>query len=248
MNLVVNAADAMPNGGHLSISAENLYIDQEIQQINCHAKVGNYIVITVRDTGIGMSPEIVERIFEPFFTTKDFGKGTGLGLSTVQGIIKSHKGFINVDSKVGKGSKFQVFLPSINQEISILKSDDHKMYQGRGEVILLVDDEAQIIEVTKTILESYNYQIITARNGKEAIDVYIQNQDKIKLVLMDIMMPEMDGNTAIYKLKEINPQVQIIACSGRNIEPDNEAQVAAILLKPYSNQELLEKLNFVLCL
>ncbi|WP_347238711.1 PAS domain S-box protein [Anabaena sp. FACHB-1391] len=248
MNLVVNAADAMPNGGHLSISAQNLYIDEEIQQINCHAKGGNYIVITVTDTGIGMSPEILERIFEPFFTTKDFGKGTGLGLSTVQGIIKSHKGFINVDSKVGKGSKFQVFLPSINQEISLLKSDDHKMYQGRGELILLVDDEAQIIEVTKTILENYNYQIITARNGKEAIDIYTQNQDKIKLVLMDIMMPEMDGNAAICKLKEINPQVQIIACSGRNIEPDNEAQVAAILLKPYSNQELLEKLNLVLCL
>ncbi|OBQ38555.1 MAG: histidine kinase [Anabaena sp. CRKS33] len=248
MNLVVNAADAMPNGGHLSISAENLYIDENIRQINCHAKVGNYIVITVRDTGTGMSPEIVERIFEPFFTTKDFGKGTGLGLSTVQGIIKSHKGFINVDSKVGKGSKFQIFLPSLNQEISLLKSDDNKMYQGRGEVILLVDDEAQIIEVTKTILENYNYQIITARNGKEAIDIYTQNQDEIKLVLMDIMMPEMDGNAAICKLKEINPQVKIIACSGRNIEPDNEAQVAAILLKPYSNQELLEKLNFVLCL
>ena len=248
MNLVVNAADAMPNGGYLSISAENLYIDEDIRQINCHAKVGNYIVITVRDTGTGMSPEIVERIFEPFFTTKDFGKGTGLGLSTVQGIIKSHKGFINVDSKLGKGSKFQVFLPSLNQEISLLKSDDNKMYQGRGEVILLVDDEAQIIEVTKTILENYNYQIITAKNGKEAIDIYTQNQDKIKLVLMDIMMPEMDGNAAICKLKEINPQVKIIACSGRNIEPDNEAQVAAILLKPYSNQELLEKLNFVLCL
>jgi PAS domain S-box-containing protein len=248
MNLVVNAADAMPNGGHLSISAENLYIDENIRQINCHAKVGNYIVITVRDTGTGMSPEIVERIFEPFFTTKDFGKGTGLGLSTVQGIIKSHKGFINVDSKVGKGSKFQIFLPSLNQEISLLKSDDNKMYQGRGELILLVDDEAQIIEVTKTILENYNYQIITARNGKEAIDIYTQNQDEIKLVLMDIMMPEMDGNAAICKLKEINPQVKIIACSGRNIEPDNEAQVAAILLKPYSNQELLEKLNFVLCL
>jgi PAS domain S-box-containing protein len=248
MNLVVNAADAMPNGGHLSISAENLYIDENIRQINCHAKVGNYIVITVRDTGTGMSPEIVEKIFEPFFTTKDFGKGTGLGLSTVQGIIKSHKGFINVDSKVGKGSKFQIFLPSLNQEISLLKSDDNKMYQGRGEVILLVDDEAQIIEVTKTILENYNYQIITARNGKEAIDIYTQNQDEIKLVLMDIMMPEMDGNAAICKLKEINPQVKIIACSGRNIEPDNEAQVAAILLKPYSNQELLEKLNFVLCL
>jgi len=248
MNLVVNAADAMPNGGHLSISAENLYIDENIRQINCHAKVGNYIVITVRDTGTGMSPEIVEKIFEPFFTTKDFGKGTGLGLSTVQGIIKSHKGFINVDSKVGKGSKFQIFLPSLNQEISLLKSDDNKMYQGRGELILLVDDEAQIIEVTKTILENYNYQIITARNGKEAIDIYTQNQDEIKLVLMDIMMPEMDGNAAICKLKEINPQVKIIACSGRNIEPDNEAQVAAILLKPYSNQELLEKLNFVLCL
>ena len=248
MNLVVNAADAMPNGGHLSISAENLYINEEMRQINCDAKGGNYIVITVRDTGIGMSPEIVERIFEPFFTTKDFGKGTGLGLSTVQGIIKSHKGFINVDSQVGKGSKFQIFLPSINQKISLLKSDDHKMYEGRGELILLVDDEAQIIEVTKTILETYNYQILTARNGKEAIDIYTQNQDKIKLVLMDIMMPEMDGNAAICKLKEINPQVRIIASSGRNIEPHNEAQVAAILLKPYSNQELLEKLNSVLCL
>ncbi len=248
MNLVVNAADAMPNGGYLSISAENLYIDEDIRHINCHAKVGNYIVITVRDTGTGMSPEIVERIFEPFFTTKDFGKGTGLGLSTVQGIIKSHKGFINVDSKVGKGSKFQVFLPSLNQEISLLKSDDNKMYQGRGELILLVDDEAQIIEVTKTILENYNYQIITAKNGQEAIDIYTENQEEIKLVLMDIMMPEMDGNAAICKLKEINPQVKIIACSGRNIEADNEAQVAAILLKPYSNQELLKKLNFVLCL
>ncbi|MFM6202110.1 MAG: ATP-binding protein, partial [Dolichospermum sp.] len=174
-NLVVNAADAMPNGGHLSISAENLYIDEEIRQVNSHAKFGNYIVITVRDTGIGMSPEIVAKIFEPFFTTKDFGKGTGLGLSTVQGIIKSHKGFINVDSRVGKGSKFQVFLPSINQEISLLKSDDNQMYQGRGELILLVDDEAQIIEVTKTILENYNYQIITAKNGQEAIDIYSLN-------------------------------------------------------------------------
>lgn len=248
INLVVNAADAMSNGGYISISTENLYINEEMRQINSDAKVGNYIVITVRDTGIGMSPEIVERIFEPFFTTKDFGKGTGLGLSIVQGIIKSHKGFINVDSQVGQGSKFQLFLPSINQEVSLLESGDDKMYSGQGDLILLVDDEKQIREVTKTILETYNYQILTAKNGKEAIDIYTQNQDKIKLVLMDIMMPEMDGNAAICKLKEINPQVKIIACSGRNIEPDNEAQVAAILLKPYSNQELLEKLNFVLCL
>ena len=131
INLVVNAADAMPDGGCLSVSTENLYLDEEMIQINHHATVGNYIVITVRDTGTGMSPEILERIFEPFFTTKDFGKGTGLGLSTVLGIIKSHKGFINVESQIGLGSVFQIFLPSVNQEVSPLESDHQEISQGQ---------------------------------------------------------------------------------------------------------------------
>ena len=250
MNLIVNAGDAMPNGGNLSISTENLYINEEMMRRNCDVQIGNYIVITVRDTGTGMAPKTLERIFEPFFTTKDFGKGTGLGLSTVLGIIKSHKGCINVNSKVGQGSTFQIFLPSVNQKIIPVDTDNQAIHQGQGELILLVDDEEAIREVTKAVLESYTYQSITAKNGMEAITIYAQYQDQIKVVLMDMMMPEMDGNTAIRTLKTINPQVKIIACSGRNIqhllEGNDETQVTGILLKPYSNEELLEKLHFAL--
>ncbi len=250
MNLIVNAGHAMPNGGNLSISTKNLYINEEMMRRNCDIQIGNYIVITVRDTGTGMPPETLERIFEPFFTTKDFGKGTGLGLSTALGIIKSHKGYINVDSKVGHGSTFQIFLPSVNQKIIPINTDNQAIYKGRGEVILLVDDEEAIREVTKAILESYNYQSITAKNGMEAIMIYAQYQDHIKVVLMDMMMPEMDGITAIRTLKTINPQVKIIACSGRNVqhilEGNDETQVTGILSKPYCHEELLEKLHFAL--
>ena len=250
INLVVNAGHAMPNGGNLSIFAENLYISEEMSRINHYAGVGNYIVITVEDTGMGMPPEILERIFEPFFTTKDIGKGTGLGLSMVLGTIKHHKGFINVDSEVGKGSKFKVFLPSVNQEVVPLEPDFEEMCPGRGELILVVDDEAEVLEVTKNILETYNYQTITAKNGMEAIAIYARHENQIKAVLMDMMMPEMDGNSAISNLRKINPQVKIIACSGRNIqnmlEPSHENQVPAILSKPYTNQELLATLSCVL--
>ncbi|MTJ15415.1 response regulator, partial [Dolichospermum sp. UHCC 0299] len=167
----------------------------------------------------------------------------------VLGIIKSHKGFINVESQIGLGSVFQIFLPSVNQEVSPLESDHQEISQGQGELILVVDDEAHIREVTTTILEAYNYQVLTAKNGVEAINTYNQYRDQIRVVLMDIMMPGMNGNSAICKLKEINPQVLIIACSGCNIEnmlePNNESQVTAILSKPYTNEELLAKLNFV---
>jgi CheY-like chemotaxis protein len=240
----------MPHGGHLSISTENLYLNEEMSQINHDVTVGNYIVITVEDTGTGMSPKILERVFDPFFTTKDIGEGTGLGLSTVLGTIKSHKGFIHVDSEVGKGSKFKIFLPSVNQEIISLEPDCGKLCPGQGELILVVDDEPQVLEVTKTILENYNYQTITAKNGMEAIAIYARYQNQIRVVLMDMMMPEMDGNSAICNLKKINPEVPIIACSGYNIQnmlkANHENQVLAILSKPYTNQELLSTLNWVL--
>ncbi|MFM7364340.1 MAG: PAS domain S-box protein [Cuspidothrix sp.] len=250
MNLVVNAGDAMPNGGNLYIYTENLYISEEMVKINCDAQIGNYIVITVRDTGMGMSSSTLERIFEPFFTTKDFGKGTGLGLSTALGIIKSHQGFINVDSKLGKGSTFQIFLPAVNQEPMASEFPHLEMSQGQKELILLVDDEETILEVTRSILENYNYKTMTAKNGKEAIALYAQYQDQIKVVLMDMMMPEMDGISAIRRLKKINPQIKIIACSGHNMQNlpviNDQNQVAEILLKPYTHQELLDKLHFVL--
>ncbi|MFK0732939.1 MAG: PAS domain S-box protein [Gloeotrichia echinulata GP01] len=246
MNLVVNARDAMPEGGNLSILAENKFIDQAYAKMNINAKVGDYIVITVADTGIGMPPEILERIFEPFFTTKDVGAGTGLGLATVLGIIKSHDGFVNVTTKVGKGSEFQLFLPDA-EATQDPDTEDSELPKGNGELILIVDDESEIRQITKIILENNNYRTIIAKNGIEAIALYAQYKHQISAVLMDMMMPEMDGITAIRTLQKMNPQVQIIASSGLNptesLAEFGGTNVQAVLTKPYTAKDLLNKLQ-----
>ncbi|MBE9005710.1 PAS domain-containing protein [Fortiea sp. LEGE XX443] len=249
MNLVVNARDAMPDGGTIKISAENKAIDEAYAKMNLDAQVGNYIMITIADTGIGMAPEILAKIFEPFFTTKEISTGTGLGLSTVLGIIKSHGGFINVSSKVGKGSKFKLFLPAIESS-QALTVENLAVPLGEGELILVVDDEAQILEIATIVLENYNYKILTASNGIEAIALYAQYKQQIKVVLMDMMMPEMDGITAIRTLQKMNPQVQIIACSGLNphegLAEIANANVQLVLPKPFTAQDLLNSLQHVL--
>ncbi len=209
MNLVVNARDAMPEGGILKITVENVVIDQ-----NIHAQPGSYIAISVMDTGIGIPPEIQERIFEPFFTTKDLGKGTGLGLSTTLGIIKNHRGFVSVDSEIGKGTQFKVYFPAVRERTQAIHSPALEAPIGNGELILIVDDEAGIREITKSSLEKYNYRVLTASNGVEAVTIYAQYQQQISVVLLDMMMPEMDGAIAIRKLKKINPHVKIIVISG----------------------------------
>ncbi len=246
MNLVVNARDALPDGGNINISVENKFIDEAYTRMNIDAKVGHYIVISVADNGIGIPPEILDRIFEPFFTTKGVNTGTGLGLSTALGIIKSHDGFIKVSTNVGKGSKFDLFLPAVEatQAFSIEELD---LLPGQGELILVVDDEAQIREIATIILENHNYKILTASNGIEAIALYAQHKHQVNAVLMDIMMPEMDGITAIRTLKKMNQQVQIIACSGLNsmevFAQATDANVQAVLSKPYTARELLNTLH-----
>ncbi|AFY41045.1 PAS domain S-box protein [Nostoc sp. PCC 7107] len=249
MNLVVNARDAMPDGGKIAISAENRLIDEAYAQMNLDAQAGHYIELTVADNGMGMSPEILDRIFEPFFTTKDMGTGTGLGLSTVLGIIKSHGGFINVSSKVGKGTKFKLFLPAIEGR-QVIKSENLVVPLGEGELILVVDDEAKILEIATIVLENYNYKILTASNGIEAIALYAQHKHQIKAVLMDMIMPEMDGMTAIRTLQKMNPQVQIIACSGfnhqENLTEVVNANIQLVLPKPFTAQDLLNSLQHVL--
>ncbi|MDM9380611.1 response regulator [Chlorogloeopsis sp. ULAP01] len=248
MNLVVNARDAMPNGGTLSISAENIYIDEHYARMNLDASVGPHIQITIADTGAGMPPEIVDRIFEPFFTTKEVGKGTGLGLSTVRGIIKSHGGFVIVHSKVGKGTEFKVFLPAVEATATLL-GEDLELLKGNRELVLVVDDEAQILETTKISLETYNYKVLTASDGIEAIALYAQYQDEISLVLVDMMMPSMDGATTIRALQKINPLVKIIAVSG--LAPSDRlagfAAVKSFIAKPYTTRELLQNLHNILC-
>ena len=249
MNLCVNARDAMADGGTLSISAENVLIDENYTRMNLEAKEGLYTLITVADTGIGIPGEILDRIFEPFFTTKDVGQGTGLGLSTVLGIIKSHGGFVNVYSEVGNGTSFQVYLPAV-EGMETLSPEDLPPQRGHGELILVVDDEVAIQEITRTSLEAHNYKILVASDGIEAIAVYAQNRDKISAVLMDIMLPLLDGLTAIRTLQKINPEVRIIASSG--LMSDNKLSVIAatgvstFLSKPYTVNELLLSLQKIL--
>ncbi|PSB27724.1 hybrid sensor histidine kinase/response regulator [Chlorogloea sp. CCALA 695] len=249
MNLCVNARDAMPNGGTLSISAENLFIDTHYAQMYLEAQAGNYIVITISDTGMGITPENLERIFEPFFTTKEFGEGTGLGLSTVMGIVKNHGGFVDVTSQVGKGTQFHVFLPAVSVTPSP-PADELGPPKGHGELILVVDDEDPIREITRIMLENFNHQVNTASNGNEALALYGQQKSDIKVVLMDMMMPSMDGATTIHTMQKINPQVKIIAVSGL-ASNDKVVEAAgfgskAFLSKPYTAQELLKTINEVL--
>ncbi|OKH51753.1 hybrid sensor histidine kinase/response regulator [Calothrix sp. HK-06] len=249
MNLVVNARDAMLQGGILSIYAENLYIDEQYAQMNVEAKVGNYIMLTVSDTGVGISNEILQRMFEPFFTTKEVGKGTGLGLSTVIGIIKNHGGFVNVYSEVGLGAQFKVYLPAVEGAMS-QQVEDLEQPKGDEELVLVVDDEVSIREITKISLEMSNYKVLTASDGIEAIALYAQHKADISAVLMDMMMPEMDGLTTIRTLQKINSQVKIIATSGlasteRMAEAANVG-AKAFLSKPYTAVELLKTLSSIL--
>jgi PAS domain S-box-containing protein len=249
MNLCVNARDAMPNGGTLTICAENIWIDEHYAKLNIDAKVGSYIVLTIADTGMGIPAEIIDRIFEPFFTTKELGKGTGLGLSTVMGIIKSHGGFINVYSEVGKGTEFKVYLPALeaqeNQQI-----EPSQIAKGSGELILVVDDEFAIRNITKTLLETHGYKVISASDGQQAIATYKQIKEKISLVLLDIMMPNMDGSCTINELQKINPNLEIIAMSGLTINAVNaeaaSQQVKGFLSKPFTTEELLISIQTVL--
>ena len=251
MNLCVNARDAMPDGGILHICAENLLIDEDYAHINIDAKVGPYITITVSDTGTGIPPGILERIFEPFFTTKEHGKGTGLGLSTALGIVKSHGGFMTVYSEVGKGTAFKVYLPAITTTETLkAQQHQHELPAGHGELILVVDDEEQIREMTKKTLETHGYKVITANDGKEAIALYAQKRDEIQLVLMDMMMPVMDGSVSIRELHKANPEVKIITVSGltekEKIENVDDVQVQAFLMKPYTAEKLLKTIREVL--
>jgi PAS domain S-box-containing protein len=249
LNFCVNARDAMPNGGTLMIAAENRVIDETYVRMNLDAKVGAYVVVTISDTGMGIPPEHLDRIFEPFFTTKALGEGTGLGLSTVMGVIANHGGFVTVSSEVGQGTEFQVFLP-VAADTTILPKAASALPSGRGELILIVDDEANIREMLQITLESYNYRTIVANNGIEAIAAYTTHQDDIKAVVLDIMMPLMDGTSTIEALQQFNAnrQVKIIACSGLVTSTSLRQMVGvkAFLAKPFTAEDLLKTLDRVL--
>ncbi len=252
LNLCVNARDAMPHGGDLTVGVENCVLDEQYAAMNIEAEPGRYVKISVTDSGTGIPPGILERIFDPFFTTKELGKGTGLGLSTVMTIVKSHEGFINVYSEPGKGTTFRVYLPAMesSSEARTRQTQSLSPPRGHGETILVVDDEASILTITSETLQTFGYRVLTATDGAEAVAIYSEHKNEIAVVLTDMMMPVMDGTAAIHALMKINPAIRIIAASGLDANDGkanaSEAGVKHFLMKPYTAATLLKTMRATL--
>ncbi len=252
LNLCVNARDAMPDGGTLAIGAEDLILDEKRSALNAEAKPGRYVKVSVTDSGQGIPREIVDKIFEPFFTTKEMNKGTGLGLSTVLAIVKSHGGIVDVRSELGKGSTFDVYLPAMETPSETLREQTREVSppRGSGETILVVDDEASILSVSRQTLLGFGYRVLTATNGAEAIATYVKRRSEIAVVLTDMMMPIMDGSALIQALLQINPEIKILRTSGVSTSwkgrSPSEAGVRHFLTKPYTATALLDALREIL--
>ena len=251
MNLAVNARDAMPNGGLLRLSAENVWVDENLVRLLPAARTGPFVLLQVSDTGQGIAPENLERIFDPFFSTKDPDKGTGLGLSTAMGIIKSHKGFIQVESQLNAGSKFKVFLPAVAAVESCLETGSApELLRGQGQTILVVDDEESVRTVTQRTLERYGYQVMTASDGAEAVALFAQDPTRIDLVLTDLMMPFMDGTATIRALRRMKPNVRLVVASGlasqARVGEVQHLDVQAVLRKPFNAETLLTTVHKIL--
>ena len=251
LNLCVNARDAMPAGGELTMTAENIMVETRLPVMDPDTKPGPHVVIKVTDTGTGIPPAIREKIFDPFFTTKEAGQGTGLGLSTTLGIVKSHGGFVKVDSEPGQGSTFEVWLPAeLGKELATPQVEEARLPRGNGERILVVDDEASLRALTRQTLEAYGYVVLTAANGGDALAIYSRHKDGIDVVLTDMMMPVMDGVALTLAVRKMNPVVRVLATSGLS---DKEHQSKALgagarlfLPKPYNAEMLLNSLAEIL--
>jgi len=213
MNLCLNACDAMPDGGTLTLETRNVTLDEEWAQTIIGARPGRYVRLSVSDAGCGMSPEVQARLFEPFFTTKEVGQGTGLGLSVVYGIVKGHGGFINVYSQEGRGSTFHVYLPAIEEAVEKREVEGLELPTGT-ETILVVDDEEAVWALGQSVLESCGYSVLMAEDGLQALEVYRAHQGEIGLVVLDVVMPRMGGMECLRRLREMNPSVKVLISTG----------------------------------
>jgi CheY-like chemotaxis protein len=253
LNLCLNARDAMPDGGKLSLSGKNVELGNEEVRGHSPVQAGPFIALTVRDNGHGIPPEHIGQIFDPFFTTKVREKATGLGLSTAHGIVRSHGGFVTVKSAPGSGATFTVLLPAAPGFIAPVEKPAAPVARGRGELILVVDDEPMITDTLQMMLELGGYQAITAANGTEALAAFQSRQGELKLVLTDFMMPGMNGAALIHALHAHDPALKFILFTGL-LEPEQRSQLEAdgvncMLSKPCEEQKLLraiaEQLNKV---
>jgi two-component system cell cycle sensor histidine kinase/response regulator CckA len=248
MNLYVNAWQAMPGGGELYLETENVLLDDE-QAFSYTVQPGKYVKITVTDTGTGMDEKTRERIFDPFFTTKEMGRGTGLGLATVYGIIKGHKGMINVYSEPGHGTTFSIYLPASEKEVVKKQAATGTIARGT-ETILLVDDEKMVVEVTRELLESLGYRVYVAGSGQEAVAVYLERRKEIALVILDMIMPGISGGETFDRLREINPDIRVLLSSGYSINGEARTIMdrgcSGFLQKPFQLEKLSRKVREVL--
>ncbi len=246
LNICLNARDAMIGGGQLTLRADLLEVDEHYAALDRGEVAGRYVRIEIGDTGTGIPPNLVERVFEPFFTTKAPGQGTGLGLSTAMGIIRGHGGFITVDSEVGKGSCFRIHLPALDDASSVEhpnRNTNVPAQRGNGELILVVDDESSVLDITRRTLESFGYQVITAEDGAVGIARYAEHRGRIELVLTDMMMPVMDGAALVSALRRINADVPVIVASGYTPDVmDRQAEESGaryFLAKPFTAEQLM---------
>ncbi|MEY2408314.1 MAG: hypothetical protein QOF48_984 [Verrucomicrobiota bacterium] len=245
MNLCVNARDAMPDGGLLSIALRNVVLEEKHSPLQPEAKPGRYVRLTVTDTGIGIAPENLERIWDPFFSSKPDDQGTGLGLSTVARIVRSHAGFAHVESRPGHGACFEIYLPAASADAAgPLFEVTAPIGNGHGETILIVDDERVFQEITAAIFTKYGYRVLTASDGIEALAVFSQQKDRIDLVVTDMVMPCLDGPATIRGLQRLKPGLRVIATSGLG---ENEAIARSLggtfLLKPFTSEKLLHAVS-----
>ena len=248
LNMYVNAWQAMPGGGDIYIQTENIVISRENQKLY-QVEPGKYIRISITDTGVGMDEETKSKIFDPFFTTKGIGRGTGLGLASAYGIIRKHKGFITVNSVKGEGTTFNIYLPISDKTVEDEKKADLKLIRG-SENILLVDDEDIIIEVGKMVFESIGYKVMTATNGRKAVQIYMDNRDDIDLVVLDMIMPDMSGSETYRLLKEANPEIKVLLSSGYSIDGQASELLNrgcnGFIQKPFNVKELSTKIREIL--
>lgn len=248
MNLCVNARDAMPRGGRLSLNVSTATFGEAQLRGYVGAKPGRYVVLTMEDTGEGIDPEILPRIFEPFFSTKEVGSGTGLGLSTVLGIVNSHEGFITVESEPGTGTMFHVHLPAADsREASAAPLERTPLPAGNGELVLVVDDEPAVRRATQRVLEKFGYRVLSAANGREGLALFLLQRENVRAVVTDLMMPEMNGIALVTSLRELNPDLAIVAATGLE-QADNSDDlltlgVRELLPKPYAPAELVAALD-----
>jgi nitrogen-specific signal transduction histidine kinase/CheY-like chemotaxis protein len=250
INLAINARDAMPEGGTLTIETRNAILDEEYSNTHPGSKPGSYVLLTVSDTGYGMDKDTQDRIFDPFYTTKDIGKGTGLGLAMVYGIVKSHGGYIMCYSEVGRGTVFKIYIPQMDPLVEGALAQSLEEPRGGYETLLLVDDEDPVRDFAEQILSRYGYTVITAASGEKALDVYLQKKGEIDLVILDLIMPGMGGRKCLEKLLDINERVKIIIASGYSLEgfakETVEMGARSFLNKPYESRTILRAVREVL--